>query len=287
MTPPITETEPPTTDGTRAAPVRDGNGYYHLPGGRKLLSVTTILEDGIPKPNLVHWAAWEVARCAMDWLTRLVRARGDEERRAALGWLQKAAERKRDTAADLGKAIHRIAEAHMLGGPYPEPTEEQRPYVEAFNRFCDRWQPRWEAAEMVLANHTDGWAGTADVLMWLTLPDVGPVPVLVLGDYKTGKNIYPECACQLSAYARAEVGYLRDGTQITPPRVEYAVVIHLRPGKYSSGYAVKRVDISDETYEAFRNAQRTAEGWVRSRSKTVLHRAYTEPALVVVTGEVA
>lgn len=258
-------------------PIRDDNGYYHMSDGQKLMSVTTILELGVPKDKLVHWAAWEVARCAMDYLPRLLRARGDEARRGVLNWLQKAAERKRDDAAALGTAIHDAAEAHGLGTPWPEPTEEQRPYIEAFARFCERWQPRWEAAEMVLANFTDGWAGKGDAWVWLTLPDIGLVLIYV--DWKTGKNIYPEVAMQMAAYIRAEVGYLRDGTQIIPPQVKHAAVVHLRPSKYpqTGGYRVRPVDVSDDVYASFLTARRTAVDWVTGRSKLVLGKPYPEP----------
>jgi hypothetical protein len=259
-----------------SVPVRSDNGYYHV-DDRKLISVTTIIEHGIPKPALLHWAAWEVARCAMHWLGRLVSAHGEEERHEATKWLQGAAERKRDSAADLGSAIHVAAEARILGAPVPEPTEEQRPFLVAFERFCDRWQPQWEATEMVLANFTDGWAGTCDAWAWMILPDVGPEPVLVIIDFKSGKNVYPEAALQLAAYSRAETGFLRDGTRVTPPHAIHGVVVHLRPDKYVSGYAVKRVDITGDTYTAFLNAQRTAEVWVRGRSKLVISRAYPEP----------
>jgi hypothetical protein len=196
-----------------------------------------------------------------------------------LKWLQKAAERKRDDAADLGSAIHNAVEAHILGNPWPEPTDEQRPFVEAFARFCGTWQPRWEAAEMVLANFTDGWAGTGDAWFWIALPWIGPEPVLALGDWKTGKNIYPEVAMQLSAYRRAEVGFLKDGTQVIPPVVEHTVVVHLRPEKYSKtgGYRIRPVDTSDAVYAQFRHAQATAEGWVRGLSAEVLGKAYGEP----------
>lgn len=262
------------------APMRDDNGYYHLPDGRKLLSVTNIIGQGSPKPLLVHWAAWEVARCAMDWLPRLIRARGDEDRKRALSWLQKAAERRRDDAADLGSAIHDAVEAHVLGAPSPEPTDEQRPYLDAFRRFCERFQPEWEAAEMVVANLTDGYAGKGDAWMWLTLPDLGRALLMV--DYKTGKNVYPEVGLQLSAYSRADIGWLRDGTRVTPPRVHHAAVVHLRPEKYSKtgGYRVRPVDISDDTYAQFLRVKATAE-WLRDRSGDVVGKAYPEPALAV------
>jgi hypothetical protein len=258
-------------------PLRDDDGYYHMPDGRKLISVTNAIGDGVPKPGLVHWAAWEVARCAMDYLPRLLRARGDEQRRAMLGWLQKAAERRRDSAADLGTSIHDAVDATILGTPWPEPTEDQRPYLDAFARFCDRWQPEFEASEMVVANLTAGYAGKGDAWTWLILPDIGKV--LTILDWKTGKATYPEVGLQLSAYARAEVAWLRDGTQVTPPCPEHAVVVHLRPDKYpqTGGYRIRPVDIGDETYATFLHAKATAEDWVRGRSKTVLGKAYPEP----------
>lgn len=265
----------PTPTCTR--PMRDDDGYYHMPDGRKLISVTNAIGDGVPKPNLVHWAAWEVARCAMDYLPRLLRARGEDARKRTCSWLQKAAERKRDDAADLGSSIHDAVDATILGAPWPQPTPEQQPYLDAFARFCDRWQPEFEASEMVVANLTDGYAGKGDVWMWLVLPEYGRV--LVIGDWKSGKNVYPECGMQLAAYNRAEIAWLRDGTQITPPRAEHAVVIHLRPDKYpqTGGYRIRPVDITDETYAAFLCARATAEDWVRGRSTTVLGKAYPEP----------
>lgn len=271
----------PADSPASGPPIRDDDGYYHMPDGQRLMSVTTILQHGVPKPNLVHWAAWEVARCAMDYLPRMLRARGEEERRSVLGWLQKAAERKRDDASDMGIAIHDIAEAYILGKPCPEPNEDQAPFVEAFARFCRHWNPCWEAAEMVVANYTHGYAGKADIWVDLTLPDAGPGPVRTIVDIKTGKNYYPEVAMQLSAYNNAEVGFLRDGTQITPPRATHGAVLHLRPSRYSKtgGYRLVPVDISDETFKSFLNAQRTAVGWVKGRSVTVLGKPYPEPEL--------
>jgi hypothetical protein len=269
----------PAIAGTSTRPTRDDDGYYHMPDGRKLMSVTTVIENGVPKPGLVHWAAIEVAKCAMDYLPRLLRARGEEARENVYQWLRRAAERRRDSAADLGTSIHDAVEASILGTPWPEPTDEQRPFLEAFSRFCDRWQPDWEASEMVVANLEHGWAGKGDAWARLVLPDLGPKPILIIIDWKSGKNIYPEVALQLSAYARAEVGWLRDGTMVTPPQPQHAAVVHLRPDKYpqTGGYRIRPVDITDATYTAFRNAQATAEDWVKGRSKTVIGKAYPEP----------
>lgn len=258
-----------------AAPKRV-SGYYNTPVG-KLMSVTTILGNGVPKPNLVPWAAGEVARSAVDNLPRLVRVRGAQQREAAYNWLRKAADTKRDTAAQFGSAIHAAVESLILGEPRVEPTDEQRPFLDAFERFCEDWRPQWETAELVVANPDDGWAGTAD--WWATLDGHGPA--IVLGDWKTGKGVYAEAALQLSAYRRATVGWLKDGTEVEPPFATEAVVVHLRPDKYpDTGYRVIPMDTSDQTYTDFRAAQAVAE-YRTLRADTLVGDALEPKALEV------
>jgi hypothetical protein len=250
------------------APKRDRSGHYNTPRG-KFMSVTTILSNGIPKPNLVHWAACEVARSAVDNLPKLVRVRGQQQREEAFDWLRRAAETKRDTAANLGSAVHSAVEAIILGEPKPEPSDEQKPFLAAFDRFVADWAPQWESTELVVANPDHGWAGTLD---WLATLD-GLGPVLVLGDWKTGKGVYAEAALQLAAYRRATVGWMSNGTEVEMPYAERAVVVHLRPDNYpDTGYRVIPVDTSDRVYAAFRSAQQVAE-----YAKTLADQLVGEP----------
>lgn len=230
-------------------------GWYDTPLGR-FRSVTTILEGGYAKPALPHWSAREVAACAIEHIPYLATLRGRQAREEAFEWLRRAAETKKEAAADLGSALHHHAEARVLGTPMPEPTGEQAPFLEAFDRFLADWRPEFEATELTVAHPEHEWAGTAD--WWARIPRLGPM--VVLGDYKTGKNVYGEAAMQLSAYQRATVGWLRDGTQVTPPKADRAVVVHLRPGKYPDGYAVIPLDTSDAMYAQFRAVQRVDAG---------------------------
>src|ERR1700742_3913250 len=96
---------------TRSAVPIAADDFYHMPDGSKLIRVTSVIEYGVPRPALVDWAAREVAKCAMAWLTRLARARTDKEREATLNWLKEAAKRQRDAAARLGSVVHDLAEA--------------------------------------------------------------------------------------------------------------------------------------------------------------------------------
>jgi hypothetical protein len=249
-------------------PVRNRLGYYTLPDGQKCLSVTNIIDNGVPKPQLVHWAAREVAACAIDSLPRLVRVRGADARESEQSWLSRAAERKRDTAANLGGAVHDAVEATILGQPWPDPTEEQAPFLDAFANFVADWAPEFEATELVVAHPEHGWAGKGDA--WFRLPRLGPA--LLIGDWKTRKGIYGEVGLQLSAYQRAKVGWLRDGTEVEPPSATAAYAVHLRPDKYpsSGGYALYPIDTSDAVYASFRAAQAVALDWVKTQAKKVV-----------------
>jgi hypothetical protein len=251
---------------SKAAPKRDRSGYYtHPDTGERYLSVTTILSGGIPKPALVHWSAWEAASCAVDNIPALVKARGEAARQEIRTWIQRASERKRDKAADLGTIIHGIVEARVLGQPTPELTDEQAPFVAAFDRFLDDWQPEYEATELVVANTVHCYAGTLDAKIRLaSVPDAlaaaGYAPGDLLEcDYKTGKAVYPEVGPQLAAYRRADVGWLKDGTQVDPPATSAAVVLHIRPkdmpGGEPLGYALRPVDTGDPVFDVFLAAQ--------------------------------
>lgn len=255
----------PTGPAEQRAPIRDDQGWYTLPDGTRLLSVTNVIEAGIPKPGLVHWAAIEVAKCALAHIPRLARLRGESAREDAYQWLRRAAERKRDEAADLGGILHDHYEARVLAAPTPAVTDLARPFVAAFDRFLDEHQPTFHAAEMVVAHPADGWAGKLDVAM--QLPRLGPA--IVLGDWKTGRKVYDEAALQLAAYRRAKVGWLRDGTEVEPVATERAVVVHIRPEVHekTGGYRLYQVDTSDEVYGSFLAARDVAYSWTRRKAK--------------------
>jgi hypothetical protein len=244
-----------TPPGGPAAPVPNRHtGFYETPLG-PMRSVTTIL-DTINKPALFHWSAREVAACAIDHLPYLARLRGRPAREQAFTWLRKAAERKRDTAGELGTAIHLHAQARILGTPMPEPTEDQAPYVAAFDRFLADWMPVYEATELVVANTAEGYGGTCDA--WIRLPD-NPLTVAII-DYKTGRGVWGEAPLQVASYNRCDVGWLKNGTQVVPPHADRGFVLHLRPDAYPEGYALLPVDIGDETYAQFLHAKALDDG---------------------------
>jgi hypothetical protein len=203
-------------------------------------SVTTIIGGGIPKPALKAWGERTVAEFAVD--------RRDEwdrmDRSEAVDWLKRAPFRATDKAAAQGTDVHAWAEAHVLGQPVPDPPAHLVPYCNAFRAFLDEWQPEFVMTEATVYSRTHGYAGTCDFIA--RLPGLG----VVLGDYKTGKGVYPEVALQLAAYRHAEFVGLPDGTEEPLPTIDSCAVLHITP----KGYEVIPVDAGPVAFDLFLTA---------------------------------
>ncbi|WP_435279110.1 hypothetical protein [Streptomyces sp. 1222.5] len=268
---------------------KPSQGWYRVPGTDiKLRRVTTILSQGFPKPQLVFWAANLTAADAFANLPRLVAASlRPADKEETYDWLRKGHIRKKDERGEIGGAVHDVIEAKVLGTPIPESflsDEEIAPFVDNFLRFVADWEIEFEASEMVVGNFTDGWAGKLDYLfrsrLIAELLDVPP-QTLFIGDTKTGgeldeKGVYPEAGAQMSAYRRAEVCWLRDGTQLPMPKVhDVGIVLHLRP----EGYRPMPLKCGDDVYGVFRHVQAVAE-FQRVLSKSVVGEALTLPTRI-------
>ncbi|WP_377271873.1 hypothetical protein [Peterkaempfera sp. SMS 1(5)a] len=256
--------------------------------GEKYRRVTTILSQGSTKGDVLSiWAANLVAETAMANLPRLVAASMHPGQRAEMyDWLRRAPLRKRDERADVGSAVHRVIEAHVLGQPLPAELlrdDEMAPYLANFLQFVEDWQVTFEASEMVVGNREHGYAGTLDYLLRspLIAAHFGtPANKVFLGDTKTGgeldvKGVYPEAALQMAAYRRAEVAWLRDGSTVPMPAThDHGVVLHLRP----EGYRLIPIACGDDVFAQFRITQQAAE-WVSGLSKTVVGEALALPTV--------
>ena len=155
--------------GAARIPRRSKAGFYkcHVTG-QYLRSVTTILNQGSPKPALIPWAAGRTADLALSNVDYLVEATSSDEGRAeAYRWLRDAHVRIKDERADLGTAVHDIVEAKVLGEPIPESVladPEMAPFAKPFEAFVSEWQVEFTAAEMVVANYTAKYAGKLDFM---------------------------------------------------------------------------------------------------------------------------
>lgn len=235
--------------------------FYRLADGTELPSVTTILGVALNKPALPGWAAKVVATEAIDNLPRLVRmCRADRDE--ALRWLKGSPYSQRDAAADLGTRLHDIAEAYVLEKPYTVPDDDSDlgGMLRQFVRFLADFTPTFAATEAVVVNRTVGWAGTLDAIC--RIPALGDRLLVV--DWKTGRSgPFPEWACQVVGYARAEELWLPDGTSTPMPNIEGAAVLRVRPDMYALHEVTGDLDA---IYDALCAAVRLAE-WAQKAHK--------------------
>lgn len=222
-----------------------GRNHSYWLDGERLQGVTTILNDGKPKPALVRWAADAAASAAVDRWEELAALPVSER----LAILRNAPNDARDRAALRGQDIHHHAWALVAGEAVDVPDEYLGP-VQAAARWLDHHHVEPVLREVPVVNVSHGWAGTIDLL-------ARAHDALWLLDWKTGKGVYDEAALQLAAYAHAEFYSDEDGLHDwTPP--DRCGVVHLT----GDSAELHPVDASDATYLTFRYVAQVA-AWSR------------------------
>jgi|TARA_Y100000034_G_scaffold134520_1_gene203177 hypothetical protein len=159
----------------------------------------------------------------------------------------------RDAAASRGSFVHDLIEQYVLSGKLPEidsDDEDAAGMLVQFEKFLNDWEPEFTAAEMVVFNNKQRYAGTLDFLA--NIPKIAAGTFI--GDVKTGNRIYPEVALQLAAYAHAEFyetqTVKRTDAGETMPMPELngkGVVLHLRPDYYE----LVPAEVGKETFDLF------------------------------------
>ena len=272
-------------------------GRIYTINGLNLWSVTTIIGNGLPKPAIAGWQAKTIAEYAVaNWrqiggMLGAVRLRpgGPEGTfivsdpdavQGAVDWLKGSPWRESSRKMDVGSAVHAEAEAWVLQLPRPEPGPVVAPYLASFRNFLEDFAPTFEMSEATVYSPVESYAGTLDAVMV-----IGGRRLLV--DYKTGKDIYPDVALQLAAYARAEFVLLPDGTSVPMPAVDGAAALHLREydatldvGEFPDrGYSLIPVDVGQAVFDAFRYVREVMR-WQEETSKGVISQAMGSPEAI-------
>lgn len=207
------------------------------PGATVVLDILT---------DLRCWYAREAAASAVDFHKDWSGWEPDTARE----WLAKAADRKRDAAADLGSRVHEWCAARALfvserGRGVPEyPGDTATSFCAQYEQFLVEFNPTFLHVERAVFG--DGYAGTFDFIA--DIPGHGRLLV----DVKTGQSVHPEqVALQLAAYRYAEIMPNPVAVTMTPdhvythdpqscvdtgrcvctgmPEVDGCAVLHLRP----------------------------------------------------------
>lgn len=185
--------------------------YWFTPetGGprEQMLSVTTILRDSWPKPQLVDWAAKQ----------------GENMYKI------------RDQAGERGRELHRFIETWTGTGRLLDKTEfapEHQPYIAGAAAFLFDHDPQPEAVEQLVCFPEQGYAGRLDLRARVD----GKSTIL---DFKTSKDgrVYAEAHVQTYAYQLAD-------ERCGAPPVDQRLIIGITPtGQYTLTQGAEAADL--------------------------------------------
>jgi hypothetical protein len=231
-----------TNSATRRIP--RGKGHSYTLDGEPVPGVTTIINQGVPKPALIDWAARQSAGYAIDNWAELAKLNSSERLRR----IERARFEILRGASVRGTDVHQLA-LRLAAGQEVDVPEQLEGHIDAYLQFATDWQPVELLTEVVIGNRRHRYMGTLDTLAQLA---DGKTWLL---DWKTGQSgIWPEAALQLAAYRHAEFYLNAVGNEQPLPRVDQAGCIWLR----ADGYDLVPVDTSPETFRVFLYAQQVA-----------------------------
>lgn len=238
----------------------------------EVISSTSAISGGLPKPYLIGWAAKVTAQAAVDDhdIIAAMLAKGNE--RAAVDHIKGARYRDSGTKADRGTIVHGALESYLAGKPLSKETVESQlkearvplnmwkstaAMIAGLMEFLYDEEPEVYWSEQTVYSREHGYAGTPDLVARMR---VGGSLVPVIVDVKTSKAIYDEVALQLASYARADFVGLDDGTEMplvpeegapqlsTHEPIEYGIVVRPTPsGKYEKAVFT----LTDEVFDLF------------------------------------
>jgi hypothetical protein len=247
---------------------RDGDGYYHnIPGhpGLKLISVTHILQV-LDKPGVDRWNVTEERKLALAVAADLYEASHGTPKMSRMAYLEtlnrligkeRAGEKAKRKAGDIGKRVHALIEYDMmkqLGKAPPKAPKVEPDLAVALANFEEfkaehRFKPK--LAEERVYSLAYGFAGTLD-----SEGEFDDMDNIM--DWKTGKDIYPESYLQAAAYRMAliEMGHLGSDS---------GAVIVLLPKAAGEQFKVKRLSPAecDAEFETFLAVKESWTWWNR------------------------
>lgn len=237
-----------------------GRNHGYLLDGQKIISVTKALSLGMPKPALINWAASEAAQAAWE----LRNSRDELSYSDFIAQVARAHERKRNTAAVKGTAVHGFGQRLVHGEKVDGIPDEVAAKVDQYVRFLNEWQVAPVVVERPVCNLDEPYGGTFDIVFTTPLfPDR-----VFLGDIKTAKGVYGDNALQLEAYARADFYIDENESEVEMASLGITdhVVIHLEDDRYH----VVEMERGDQVFESFRTAVSMARLFDGPRGETEL-----------------
>lgn len=244
------------TDPKHAHATENGRYYSDPAGGPDLISVTNVLDTSVHKHALIPWGVKLTVEWVLDNLAEVV-VRVVTDRAELVRDIKAVHVDARERAADLGTRVHLAAQNRLLGAPIADDLEV-RPYLVRFDMWLAEWGVDIDrdvvATEITVLHRKLGYAGTADLMIWLPTGPGGRRELWLI-DYKSSatrsaRSVYAENAQQLAALRYAESVLLPDDTEAEMPRIERTGVLNLR----KKSHALVPMPGDRKAHAAFRGA---------------------------------
>lgn len=174
---------------------------YYVQGGpverfTRFAATTTVIEaaGGFRGTQAVDFACKRIGE-------RLNEHLGEAVTTTLIAHACKAPNDYRDKAADHGKKVHRYFEALTHADEIGDVLVPQEVHTACahLRQFWRDWKVQPLLAEQVVCHIPYRYAGTLDLLAWVTDPNTGKVELAII-DLKTSKSVYQHAFIQLSAY---------------------------------------------------------------------------------------
>lgn len=205
-----------------------GRFYVHPNDHREVPSITNIINMK-NKPGIPYWGYKQCGLFVADNLETII-GLAKKDKAAVVDVVKGAPHRSTAKSGDRGDLVHLWIEQRIRSGG-TEPTDQEvmdttdksaRAMWKSFLRAEERYHPKWLFSETTVWSDRYEYAGTID---WMAEIN-GKV---VLGDTKTGNNVYPEVGMQVAAAAYADYAIDDDGEPFQLPHPERFAVLHIRP----------------------------------------------------------
>jgi hypothetical protein len=235
--------------------------YDHPTTGKTVPSVTTVT-GMLAKPGIAYAGYRECGNFVAANLDTVVSLRKDPA--AIVDLVRFAPTRVWSGSSIRGEIVHDWIDRRIKsGGIEPQDSEindadwRVKATWEAFKAVERKYGIKWLHSEVTVWSDR-GYAGTLDFMAEID-------GVIVLGDSKTGKSLYPEMGLQLAALHYADFAFDDQGNQFQLPKAEEFKLLHLRP---RSG-RLQPVDCIEESFDAFLGLLAVAN-WKVTHSQSVL-----------------
>lgn len=199
--------------------------------GQPIISVTTATRIIDKSEILVAWAIKKVKEYLIEKIDK-----GEPITNLDVEEASKEPRRFKETAGDIGTAIHEWIDQWLQGKKPAIPDDEKtRNGITAFLRFQKENKIKFTESQRIVYSKKHRFAGFLDA--------VGKVGnKLVLIDFKSSNNIYPEYALQTAGY---QIAYEEE----TKKKIDHRMII--RFGKDTGAFEFKEYKENDQDKEAF------------------------------------